>query len=233
MLNQPLPLDSLEPLEPLDPVQTEPIPVNVNKVNTLPQTRSELLAEIKGGLSGLIGDLQNPQISPQADEFNRQLEEETRGIFVIQGAFQEMYRSLGVLGRGCSGVVKKVQCRETRLKYACKIVRTQDEEMIATLKTEFKRVSSLSHPGVIKFHKLLIDPMQGMVYLIMELFDGITLEEFSTSLANMTPEDALLKASRVFKEVSSIVAYLHARGVSHRDVHPGNILINAGKFKFN
>ena len=54
-------------------------------------------------------------------------------------------------------------------KYAIKIVRTDDEEMITNIKEELKHMKRLSHKNIVKVYEVYIDYVEGRVYTVMEL----------------------------------------------------------------
>ncbi len=150
----------------------------------------------------------------------------------ISGDFWERYKSLRTLGQGCSGVVKKIQCRESLRKLAAKIIRTREDETLLRLKEEFVRLHRMEHPFIIKMEKMYVDTGAGVVYLVMDYFEGATLEEFSqrarTLEADPRPAEYLEEARAVFFKVVSAVGHLHRSGVVHRDLNPGNVLVNEG-----
>lgn len=89
-----------------------------------------------------------------------------------------------------------------------------------------KRVSQ-SHPNLVQVFDFVDDP-RGL-FIVMELVDGITLEQLLIQLKG--PIDPL-KGLAVIREVATGLAAIHAAGILHRDLKPANILIpNAGAIR--
>jgi carbon catabolite-derepressing protein kinase len=89
---------------------------------------------------------------------------------------------------------------------------------------EVSAMRRLRHPNVLRLHEVLAT--RSKVYLVTELAPGGDLLSRIASLpARRLPEHA---ARRVFLQLVSALIYCHERGVSHRDVKPQNVLLDAG-----
>ncbi len=66
------------------------------------------------------------------------------------------------------GLVRKVINKKTKEVFACKLVKSGDEETIANIILEFKKIHKLNHPNVVKVYELYIDETKGYIYSIME-----------------------------------------------------------------
>lgn len=88
----------------------------------------------------------------------------------------------------------------------------------ARLRQEARVLAQLEHPGIVPVHALgqLGD---GRVYYVMKLVRGHTLAE---SAVRPLSESAALG---IFERVADAVAFAHSRGVVHRDLKPGNIMV--------
>ena len=87
---------------------------------------------------------------------------------------------------------------------------------------EAQAAATMSHPHVAAVYDVGILP-SGTPYFLMQFVDG-------TSLAHVVESDGMVseaRARRVIGEVASALAAAHARGLVHRDVKPGNIMIDA------
>ncbi|KAG8062802.1 hypothetical protein GUJ93_ZPchr0003g17526 [Zizania palustris] len=88
---------------------------------------------------------------------------------------------------------------------------------------EVTAMRRLRHPNVLRLHEVLAT--RSKMYLVMELAPGGDLLSRLASLpSRRLPEHA---ARRVFLQLVSALIYCHARGVSHRDVKPQNVLLDA------
>jgi eukaryotic-like serine/threonine-protein kinase len=87
---------------------------------------------------------------------------------------------------------------------------------------EARTAARLSHPHIVPIHA--VDEVRGYVFYVMSYVDGETLAERVANRGPLPPREA----SRVLQEVASALAAAHAQGVVHRDVKPGNILLERG-----
>ncbi|MGH9791384.1 MAG: serine/threonine-protein kinase, partial [Candidatus Acidiferrales bacterium] len=144
------------------------------------------------------------------------------------------YEVLEELGRGAMGAVYKARDPQIGRIVAIKIILTagRDPEELAQYKLRFYReaqtAGQLSHPGIVTIHDIAEDE-NGQPYLVMEFVDGITLHRMlrpahSGHLPERLPLDQALD---IGAQVAEALDFAHKRGVIHRDVKPGNILITA------
>lgn len=133
------------------------------------------------------------------------------------------YRILGELGRGAMGVVYKAEDPVLHRTVAVKtILMAGDEEARAEYEARFfqeaKAAAGLNHPNIITVHDA---GREGdMVYMTMELLDGIDLRELLTR--GRLPLHVSLD---IAAQVADALAFAHQHGVVHRDIKPGNIMI--------
>jgi serine/threonine protein kinase len=103
---------------------------------------------------------------------------------------------------------------------AVKIVRSNDPEFGRRLAQEARALEGLEHPGLIKL--LDVGAVEDQSYLVMELIVGQTLAETLRAGPLSSRETAAIGA-----RLADALAYVHERGVVHRDVKPSNILLSA------
>jgi serine/threonine-protein kinase len=85
-----------------------------------------------------------------------------------------------------------------------------------------KRVAALSHPGIVTVYDSGVTP-GGRHWFAMEFVDGRPLDDH---LRDRRAVLSLRDLLGLFETVCSAVAYAHQRGVIHRDLKPGNILVD-------
>ena len=96
-------------------------------------------------------------------------------------------------------------------------------EARAALEREAALLADLSHPGVVRL--LDYDRHGKYAFLVTELLDG---ERLRNRLARGGPAPLpVADAMRIARQLSDVLAYLHRRGLAHRDVKPANIFITA------
>ncbi len=104
---------------------------------------------------------------------------------------------------------------------AVKLLRTPSDELgyIERFWAEARSMATVSHPGVVEVYDFGDDPAAG-TYLVMKYIDG-------ESLARVLDRGRLsVEATmRLVAEAAEALHAAHERGVMHRDVKPGNLLI--------
>ncbi len=162
------------------------------------------------------------------------------GVPVIPG-----YQDLRELRRGGQGVVYVARQLSTRREVAIKVLldaRWASDRRLRRFEREVELVANLQHPNIVKlFDSGLTD--EGHPFYVMEYVRGCGLDELSSSVAErggcvlpgeagserMSPAGAPLSvqgAVQLFAKVCEAVGYAHQHGVIHRDIKPGNILID-------
>ena len=130
------------------------------------------------------------------------------------------YRLVRLIGRGgMSDVYEGLDVR-TGVSVAVKVVRSGDPEFVQRLSHEARALESFAHPGLVRLFDTGLAGDQA--YLVMEYVDGVTLAEVLRRGPLSAPETATLGAT-----LADALAYVHERGVVHRDVKPSNILRTA------
>lgn len=135
------------------------------------------------------------------------------------------YKILEKIGEGGMGVVYKAQHLSLNRLVAIKSLNsifTENPEIITRFKNEAKILSDLQHPNIITLYDYIED--SNGYYLIMEYFEGITLQDYLINVIKTIPET---QAILIFEQLLSGFAYAHSQGVIHRDIKPSNILINS------
>ncbi|MEV6962569.1 protein kinase [Streptomyces sp. NPDC051207] len=136
------------------------------------------------------------------------------------------YRVTEQLGRGGMGVVWRARDEVLGREVAVKELRTYtdaDGPELADLRLRMQRearaAARVRHPGVIAVHD--VTEVDGRPLIVMELVDGPSLDDVLRDRGPLDPREA----AAIGAEVMDALAAAHRVGVLHRDVKPGNILL--------
>ena len=131
------------------------------------------------------------------------------------------------LGQGAMGVVWLGRDPKLKRQVAIKTFdggdSLSDEEwqlLRDRLVNEGSRAASLSHPNIVQVFGLEED--QGVPYIVMEYVNGITLEEHLRTHGSPSQEVVL----RLLRQTAEALDYAHNKGIIHRDIKPGNLMID-------
>jgi tetratricopeptide (TPR) repeat protein/tRNA A-37 threonylcarbamoyl transferase component Bud32 len=132
------------------------------------------------------------------------------------------YRILRVLGAGGMGVVFLAQQRHPKRLVAIKTLHAglHQAELLARFQQEAEILGRLKHPGIAQIHASgrTDASLGGVPYIVMEFVEGVPLLEHSGSLPTRQCLELLMR-------ICEAVEHAHIRGVIHRDLKPGNILV--------
>jgi eukaryotic-like serine/threonine-protein kinase len=134
----------------------------------------------------------------------------------------EGYTLLGELHRGGQGIVYEAVQKSTARHVAVKLMRDSPmngEADIARFEREVRILGQLEHPGIVGI--LATGVRAGRFYYVMELIQGVQLDEYAAALDRR--ERPLLQ---LFERLCDAVNAAHLRGIIHRDLKPGNILVD-------
>jgi serine/threonine-protein kinase len=87
---------------------------------------------------------------------------------------------------------------------------------------EAQAMASVSHPGVVAIHDYHSDQAAGTAFLVMAYVDG---EPLSGLVGRLTPADTM----GMVAQVAGALQAVHDRGIVHRDIKPGNLLVRADR----
>jgi len=130
------------------------------------------------------------------------------------------YQLLREVHRGGQGVVYEAIQQSTRRRVAIKVMREgpfAGRAERARFEREVQILAQLKHPNIVTIHDSGV--AAGHAYVVMDLVEGRPLDRH---VAGCAPADVL----RLFTKVCEAIHAAHLRGVIHRDLKPGNVLID-------
>ncbi len=134
------------------------------------------------------------------------------------------YRIVGKLGRGGMGTVYEGVHQETGEPAAVKLLSAalaQEEGFRSRFEAEIETLRKLNHPNIVRLFGF--GQQEGHLFYSMELVDGNSLEE---ELRRGRQFD-WHEVTRIGIETCRALRHAHDRGIIHRDIKPGNILLTA------
>ena len=129
------------------------------------------------------------------------------------------FRNLRFLGQGGMSVVYQAEDVRLQRRVALKIL-PDDLVDDHKFRQEGEAAARLRHPNIVRVFETGV--CDGKRYLAMELVDGESLQQQVARRGALTPEVAV----RYIHAVAEAVQYAHSKHVLHRDLTPGNILID-------
>lgn len=136
------------------------------------------------------------------------------------------YRVVEQLGRGGMGVVWRAVDEVLGREVAVKELRTYNDSsgpeldgLRIRMQREARAAARVRHPGVVAVHD--VTEHEGRPVIVMELVDGPSLDGVLGERGLLDPREAASIGARVLEALAAA----HRAGVLHRDVKPGNVLL--------
>ena len=135
------------------------------------------------------------------------------------------YRLVSVLGRGGMSIVFRAENPRLGNVIALKVLdpALANDDVFRTRFLEESRIAaSMNHPNVIPIHDM--GSSDGLLYIAMRCVMGTDLRQMLKKRGRLQPETAVF----LLEQAARALDAAHRRGLVHRDVKPGNLLVERG-----
>jgi len=133
------------------------------------------------------------------------------------------YRIVALIGRGGMGEVYRADDLELGQSVALKFLPERiasNPEALQRFRNEVRTARQVTHPNVCRIHDIAEE--DGHVFLIMEHVDGEDLDSLLRRIGRPSRD----KAIEIARQLCAGVAAAHQAGVLHRDLKPGNVMLD-------
>ncbi len=151
-----------------------------------------------------------------------------RVLELMQGGHRAVklagYEILEELGHGAMGTVYKARQIKLDRVVAIKVLSraaTADTKFVERFQREARAVASLRHKNVVAAFDF--GEADGWYYMVMEMVEGLTLRKLVGRTGPLPEQQAI----KIAIEIADALRHAHAKGIVHRDVKPGNIMLAA------
>ena len=131
-----------------------------------------------------------------------------------------------ILGRGACGVVNRAVHKQTGTELAIKCVKIEDKDRRAQLMTDIQALIRVQNcRNLVHLYAAYLHKQSGRVHVALELMDLGSLQDWLKSIPKGGLPEGIVGS--IALQIALGLKYLHANRQVHRDIKPGNVLINS------
>ncbi len=144
------------------------------------------------------------------------------GAEEIGNKLADQYEFISVIATGGMGVIYEAKHLALGQKVAIKMMQTGrlDDAHVKRFKREAESLTALDHVNIIHVRDYGLTE-NGQPYMVLDFIDGLSLSEMIYQLGSIPLGTAL----SIFVQAADALVHAHERGVLHRDLKPGNIMV--------
>ena len=167
--------------------------------------------------TGMDTNDEYPQVEPTLDDLLREIDGQDADWLLGN------YQILEEIGRGGMGVIYRARQRHSRRIVALKRISSyhaDSQDTLMRFRREAQAVAKLDHPNILPIYEVS-ESDEGVPFFSMKFAGGGSLLEAAPALRS-DPRRAVALVAKVARAVQ----YAHEQGILHRDLKPGNILLD-------
>ncbi len=153
---------------------------------------------------------------------------DTQNVALVGALIGDRYRVEALIGRGGMASVYRARDEALGRVVALKVIApsSDDASAVRRERAEIELLASLNHRALVTLFDAGVDTIDGSerTFLVMELVDGPTL----AARIEKGPIDPV-DVGQMAVDLAEALHLVHAKGVVHRDIKPGNVLLNASE----
>jgi serine/threonine kinase 33 len=162
------------------------------------------------GLSGIVARKSISDLQKEAGRRTRVNSEDD---------VEQKYKFGKVLGKGSFGVVIQAKQLSSAQDFAIKLIQKERGSQMELIEREVSILQSMDHPHIIHLEEVLETDKK--IYLVIELCLGGELSEVIKQKGPFAEEDSRI----IIRSLADALAYMHIKGMVHRDLKLENILV--------
>jgi serine/threonine protein kinase len=139
----------------------------------------------------------------------------------------DRYRLTEFIGAGGMACVYKAQEEGAPHTYALKFMKSEyhnRDYLVDFFRDEASSMRDLAHPNIVRFYRFVHHDAYS--YIVMEYVEGFSLSDIIKAMYRQKREIPMDEVVRIMVQLARALDAIHREGYVHRDVKPGNVLIN-------